>query len=141
MTVRTETPRQPKVGDRLVNMASHFGGWLVYSTQTVEKITPTGIMVLSNGKRLNPKPEFGGWVERGKQYRDRWYHVDSPQHRGAMATEERKRAERDVTNAYDEWKKAARAGWTKDALKLAATLKVAIEEYETVVESIQRLDG
>ena len=77
---------------------------------TVERLTPTGIAVLSNGDRLNPREIFGGWEVRGSSngnvWRIRRYHlVDSEEVQDAIREYAIKRRQNAVVDAFEAWRR------------------------------------
>lgn len=98
------------VGDKLRLVNSGIGGSTVGPEVTVERLTPTGIAVLSNGERLNPKSRYGGWEVRGSTRGRGWasliYRLTSSE-RVQSALREREAQMRDqrVDNAYDTWRR------------------------------------
>ena len=119
------------VGDKLVSITdSPFSGLSMGRAVTVERLTPTGIAVLSNGARLNPAKgaRYGEmfWEVRGggnpSWTRARYYRAD-----GERAAEAR-RQDRDradkyrIDAAYDASRKAGHTD--KSLAVLAAAIEV-----------------
>ena len=120
------------VGDKLVSISSsHFLGRSIGQTATVERLTPTGIAVLSNGERLNPAKcaRYGEmfWEVRGggdAWNRHRYYRAD-----GEEAAEAR-RQERDQADKHRidvAYNASCKAGHTDKSLAvLAAAIEVRV---------------
>ena len=117
------------VGDKLVSISdSPFGGLSMGRAVTVERLTPTGIAVLSNGDRLNPAKgvRYGEMFWEARGGRDAWlrrlyYRAD-----GGRAAEARRQV-RDRADRYRidaAYEGSRKAGHTDKSL---ATLAEAIE--------------
>ena len=117
------------VGDKLVSISSsNYLGRSIGKAVTVERLTPTGIAVLSNGERLNPAKgsRYGEmfWEVRGGRNtwtRDLYYRANGETAADARR-QERDRADRyRIDAAYEASRKAGHTG------KSLATLAAAIE--------------
>lgn len=92
----------------------------------VERVTPTGIAVLSDGSRLSPQPYFGGedprWALRGSgstwRGPDLFARVGSPSAKSAESKARFATLRRSVTRAYDE---VTRSGYTHESLGALAS--------------------
>lgn len=97
------------VGDKLREVGHGIGGSSVGPEVTVERLTPTGIAVLSNGDRLNPQQVFGGWEVRGsnnRHWRIRRYNlVDSEEVQDAIREYAIKRRQHAVDSAHEAWRR------------------------------------
>lgn len=98
------------VGDKLREVGHGIGGPRIGPEMTVERLTPTGIAVLSNGDRLNPREILGGWEVRGSSAGNGWrirrYHrVDSEEVQDAIREYAIKRRQYVVMDAYDTWRR------------------------------------
>lgn len=98
------------VGDRLRVVGNGIRGPGIGPEVTVERLTPSGIAVLSNGDRLNPRRFSGGWEVRGSTsgnvWRIRRYHLaDSEIVKYALREYAIKRRQYAVERAYEAWRR------------------------------------
>lgn len=120
------------VGDKLREVDRGAGGSSIGPEVTVERLTPTGIAVLSNGSRLNPRKTFGGWEVRGSGAGNGWrirrYHrVDSEEVQDAIREYATKRRQNVVIDAFEAW----RQNRTRDnLLRLIAAAETAAKRMD-----------
>ena len=116
-------------GTRLACIVARFGKVNSVRFARVERVTPTGIVVLDNGTRLNPHGDH--WQVRGGSYGswdgpDRWVFDNDPQVITAVATVQRQNQQSRIQSLMDRWKKepdaeltdqliSALGDWSRDA--------------------------
>ena len=94
------------VGDKLREVGGGIGGSSIGPEVTVERLTPAGIAVLSNGERLNPRQVFGGWDVRGSSSGLRIYRLaNSERVQDALRENEARQCQHAVDSAHEAWRR------------------------------------
>lgn len=127
--------RQPQVGDKMIALDGSSGEVLIAAVAKVTKITPTGIIVLDNGDRLDPR-YLGdvGYAAKGRGAYDRRPAYFRPADDQsdlvaiARANTSRRNAANRVTAAHSAWER----DW-RDA-DLAVALRDRVNEYLLILE-------
>lgn len=129
------------VGDKVVVIGGDYRVPILGRSGTVERLTPTGIAVLDNGDRLNPRPvtfssdKESVWEVRGQSggtwlRTTRYYRADGESAKVARRNTEIRRSAVAITKAFEE---AKSCGF--EAAEAARVLITACENHLAVLKA------